>query len=77
VAIHARAPFVAAQAASPHLDKGGRITSIGSNLGERVPHSGVSLYAMTKSALTRLYWSMAARTPDEIRPPSPGRKCNF
>jgi 3-oxoacyl-[acyl-carrier protein] reductase len=51
MAIHARAAFVAAQAASPHLSKGGRIISIGSNLGERVPHGGVSLYAMSKSAL--------------------------
>jgi 3-oxoacyl-[acyl-carrier protein] reductase len=52
MAIHARAAFVAAQAAAAHMGKGGRIISIGSNLGERVPHPGVSLYAMTKSALT-------------------------
>jgi 3-oxoacyl-[acyl-carrier protein] reductase len=51
MAIHARAAFVAAQAAAPHMGKGGRIISIGSNLGERVPHPGVSLYAMSKSAL--------------------------
>ncbi|MGE0239017.1 MAG: SDR family oxidoreductase [Parvibaculaceae bacterium] len=51
MAIHARAAFVAAQAASPHMGKGGRIISIGSNLGERVPFPGVSLYAMSKSAL--------------------------
>ncbi|WP_119272983.1 SDR family oxidoreductase [Taklimakanibacter deserti] len=51
MAIHARAAFVAAQAASQHMGKGGRIISIGSNLGERVPHPGVSLYAMSKSAL--------------------------
>lgn len=51
MAIHARAAFVAAQAAAAHMGKGGRIISIGSNLGERVPHPGVSLYAMTKSAL--------------------------
>jgi len=51
MAIHARAAFVAAQAASRHMGKGGRIISIGSNLGERVPHPGVSLYAMSKSAL--------------------------
>jgi 3-oxoacyl-[acyl-carrier protein] reductase len=51
MAIHARAAFIAAQAATPHMGKGGRIISIGSNLGERVPHPGVSLYAMSKSAL--------------------------
>lgn len=51
MAIHARAAFVAAQAAVAHMGKGGRIISIGSNLGERVPHPGVSLYAMSKSAL--------------------------
>lgn len=51
MAIHARAAFVAAQAAAQHMKKGGRIISIGSNLGERVPRPGVSLYAMSKSAL--------------------------
>jgi 3-oxoacyl-[acyl-carrier protein] reductase len=51
LAIHARAAFVAAQAASPHLGEGGRIISIGSNLAERTPFPGIALYAMTKSAL--------------------------
>jgi 3-oxoacyl-[acyl-carrier protein] reductase len=51
VAIHVRAAFVAAQAASPHLTAGGRIISIGSNLAERAPFPGIALYAMTKSAL--------------------------
>jgi 3-oxoacyl-[acyl-carrier protein] reductase len=51
LAIHTRAAFVAAQAASPHLGEGGRIISIGSNLAERVPFPGIALYAMTKSAL--------------------------
>jgi 3-oxoacyl-[acyl-carrier protein] reductase len=51
LAIHARAAFVAAQAASPHLGDGGRIISIGSNLAERVPFPGIALYAMSKSAL--------------------------
>jgi 3-oxoacyl-[acyl-carrier protein] reductase len=59
LAIHARAAFVAAQAASPHMGKGGRIISIGSNLGERVPHPGVSLYAMSKSALIGLTRGLA------------------
>ncbi len=49
--INVRGPFVAAQAAIPHLPKGGRIISIGSTLGERVPFPGITAYAMTKSAL--------------------------
>jgi 3-oxoacyl-[acyl-carrier protein] reductase len=59
MAIHARAAFVAAQAATPHMRKGGRIISIGSNLGERVPQPGVSLYAMSKSALIGLTRGLA------------------
>jgi 3-oxoacyl-[acyl-carrier protein] reductase len=49
--IHARAVFLASQAAVRHMSAGARIISIGSNLGERVAFSGVTLYAMSKSAL--------------------------
>ena len=49
--INVRGPFVFAQAAIPHLREGGRIISIGSALGDRVPFPGVTAYAMTKSAL--------------------------
>ena len=49
--IHARAAYVASQAAVRHMTDGGRIVSIGSNLAERVPFSGVTLYAMSKAAL--------------------------
>lgn len=49
--VNVRGPFVAAQAAIPHLPKGGRIISIGSALAERVPFPGVTPYAMSKSAL--------------------------
>jgi NAD(P)-dependent dehydrogenase (short-subunit alcohol dehydrogenase family) len=59
IAIHVRAAFVAAQAASPHLGAGGRIISIGSNLADRVPHAGTALYSMTKSALTGLSRALA------------------
>jgi 3-oxoacyl-[acyl-carrier protein] reductase len=52
LAVHVRAPFVAAQAASRHLGPGGRIISIGSNLAERVADPGVAAYAMSKAALT-------------------------
>jgi len=51
MAIHARAPFLASQAALRHMNGGGRIISIGSSLATRVPYPGVSLYAMSKSAL--------------------------
>jgi NAD(P)-dependent dehydrogenase (short-subunit alcohol dehydrogenase family) len=51
LAIHARAAFLASQAALRHLGQGGRIISIGSCFAERVPHGGVTLYAMSKSAL--------------------------
>lgn len=59
IAIHVRAAFVAAQAASPHLGPGGRIISIGSNLAERAPHDGIALYSMTKSALVGLTKALA------------------
>jgi 3-oxoacyl-[acyl-carrier protein] reductase len=51
LAIHARAVYLASQAAVRHMSAGGRIISIGSNLAERVPFSGVTLYAMSKAAL--------------------------
>jgi 3-oxoacyl-[acyl-carrier protein] reductase len=49
--IHARAVYLASQAAVRHMTEGGRIISIGSNLAERVPFPGVTLYSMSKSAL--------------------------
>jgi NAD(P)-dependent dehydrogenase (short-subunit alcohol dehydrogenase family) len=49
--IHVRAVYLASQAAVRHMSDGGRIVSIGSNLAERVPFSGIALYAMSKSAL--------------------------
>lgn len=49
--INVRGPLAFAQAAIPHLPKGGRIISIGSALAERVPFPGVTAYAMSKSAL--------------------------
>jgi NAD(P)-dependent dehydrogenase (short-subunit alcohol dehydrogenase family) len=49
--IHARAVYLASQAALRHMPAGGRIISIGSNLAERVPYPGVTLYAMSKAAL--------------------------
>ncbi|CAB3628049.1 SDR family oxidoreductase [Achromobacter pestifer] len=51
LAIHAGAVFVASQAALAYMVSGGRIISIGSCFAERVPYGGVTLYAMSKSAL--------------------------
>ena len=51
LAIHVRAVFVASQAALGHMGDGGRIISIGSCFAQRVPYGGVTLYAMSKSAL--------------------------
>lgn len=51
MALHVRAVFAAAKAASRHLGAGGRIISIGSNLAERASRPGLSLYSMSKAAL--------------------------
>jgi NAD(P)-dependent dehydrogenase (short-subunit alcohol dehydrogenase family) len=50
--VNVRAPVLFAKAVIPHLVEGGRIISIGSGLGERVPFPGVTAYAMSKAALT-------------------------
>lgn len=52
--VNTRAPLLFAKAIIPHLSHGGRIISIGSGLGERVPFPGVTAYAMSKAALTSL-----------------------
>ncbi|HZH03493.1 MAG TPA: SDR family oxidoreductase [Myxococcaceae bacterium] len=59
IALHVRAPFVAARAAVPHMAAGGRVISIGSSLADRVPYGGVTLYAMTKAALNGLTRALA------------------
>lgn len=51
LAVNVRAVIVASQAAIPHMRDGGRIISTGSNLAERVPAGGVSLYSASKAAL--------------------------
>jgi 3-oxoacyl-[acyl-carrier protein] reductase len=59
LAVHVGAAFAAAQAASRHLTAGGRIISIGSNLAELAGRPGVTLYAMSKAALTGLSRGLA------------------
>ncbi|WCS28560.1 3-oxoacyl-ACP reductase FabG (plasmid) [Methylobacterium sp. NMS14P] len=49
--VNVRSVVLASQAAIAHLTEGGRIISIGSCLGERVPFPGVTVYSMSKSAL--------------------------
>jgi 3-oxoacyl-[acyl-carrier protein] reductase len=49
--VNVRAPIVASKAAIFHLSQGGRIINIGSYFADRVPAPGLSVYAMSKSAL--------------------------
>ncbi|MBA4804762.1 MAG: SDR family oxidoreductase [Brevundimonas sp.] len=49
--VNVRGVMLTTQAALRHLPDGGRIISIGSNVGERVPFPGITVYAATKSAL--------------------------
>jgi 3-oxoacyl-[acyl-carrier protein] reductase len=51
LAINVRAVVIASRAAATHMSSGGHIISIGSCLAERVAEPGVSLYALSKSAL--------------------------
>lgn len=59
VAVNTRAAFIASQAAAAHMGENGRIISIGSNLAERVPGPGLSLYSLSKAALVGLTKGMA------------------
>src|SRR6516164_456879 len=57
--VNVRAVFIASQAAARHMGEGGRIITIGSALAERVPVPGMTLYTMTKAALTGLTKGLA------------------
>jgi 3-oxoacyl-[acyl-carrier protein] reductase len=59
LSVNVRAAFVAAQAASVHMAAGGRIITIGSALSEHVPVPGMTLYTMSKAALTGLTKGLA------------------
>jgi 3-oxoacyl-[acyl-carrier protein] reductase len=59
VAVNVRGPYLAARAASRHMRGGGRIISIGSNVGERTTFPGHTLYALTKTALTGMTKGLA------------------
>lgn len=57
--VNVRAVFVATQAAVKHMKEGGRIINIGSTNAERMPFTGGSIYAMSKSALQGLVKGLA------------------
>ncbi|HWA61295.1 MAG TPA: SDR family oxidoreductase [Caulobacteraceae bacterium] len=54
VAVNLRAVFVAMQAAAKLMEAGGRIVTIGSVNGDRIPFQGGAIYAATKAAVTGL-----------------------
>lgn len=62
--VNARAVFAAIQRAAQVLPNGGRIINIGSNLAERVPSPGMSLYAMSKAAV----WGLTKGAARDLRP---------
>jgi 3-oxoacyl-[acyl-carrier protein] reductase len=49
--VNVRGVMLTTQAALRHIPKGGRIITIGSNVGEKVPFGGITVYSATKSAL--------------------------
>ncbi len=59
LAVNTRAPYVAALAAAQHMKDGGRIITIGSCLGENVRMTGITLYSMSKAAMTGMTRGLA------------------
>lgn len=51
VAVNVRAIFAASRAAAARMRKGGRIISIASNLAQRAPSPGLTLYTLSKAAV--------------------------
>jgi 3-oxoacyl-[acyl-carrier protein] reductase len=58
-AVNVRAPFLAAKRAAESMGAGGRIITIGSIVADRMPGSGGTLYAASKSALSGLTRGLA------------------
>jgi 3-oxoacyl-[acyl-carrier protein] reductase len=58
-AINVRAVFVAAQAAIPHLPRGGRIITIGSITSGPQGRAGSTIYGTTKAAVARMVRGLA------------------
>lgn len=59
VGVHVSGVFLASQAAVRHMGDGGRIVTIGSCLADRAGAPGLSLYAMTKAAVSGLTKGLA------------------
>jgi 3-oxoacyl-[acyl-carrier protein] reductase len=59
LAVNTRAPYVAALAAAGVMKEGGRIITIGSCLGENVRQPGITLYSMSKAAMTGMTRGLA------------------
>jgi len=59
LAVNVRSVIVASQAVVKHMDKGGRIITIGSTNADRIPFQGGSVYAMSKSAIVGLTKGLA------------------
>ncbi|MFC0038153.1 3-oxoacyl-ACP reductase family protein [Actinomadura rayongensis] len=59
LAVNVRAPYLASRAAARHMTSGGRIITIGSNIAERTPFPGLTLYALSKTALVGLTRGLA------------------
>ena len=57
--VNVRGVFLASQAAAKVMPDGGRIISIGSNLADRTPFAGITLYTMSKTALIGLTRGLA------------------
>lgn len=49
--VNVRGVLLTTQAALKHIPDGGRIITIGSNVGQRVPFAGLTVYSASKSAL--------------------------
>jgi 3-oxoacyl-[acyl-carrier protein] reductase len=49
--VNVRGVFLTTQAALKHIPNGGRVITIGSNVGQQVPFGGLTVYSATKSAL--------------------------
>jgi len=59
LAVNIRSVIVAAQAVVKHMDKGGRIITIGSTNADRMPFQGGAIYAASKSAIVGLTKGLA------------------
>ncbi|MDT0319399.1 SDR family NAD(P)-dependent oxidoreductase [Streptomyces millisiae] len=57
--VNVRAPFLATRAAVRHMERGGRVITIGSNVAARTPFPGLGLYATSKAALVGMTRGLA------------------